>query len=112
MAEVLEKALDISLDKKDQKRRLDRRREREAKRSVEKGNQKSRPDKVSRDEEREPSRPRYETTSRRAPATSVSSLGEKERAAPHERTKTETAAGQLHVVLHWPEELERILPAN
>jgi hypothetical protein len=56
MADVLEKALDISLDKKDPKRRLDRRREREAKRAVDKGNAKSRPDKIPHDEERGTSR--------------------------------------------------------
>jgi hypothetical protein len=37
MADFLEKAMDIALDKKDPKRRLERRRERQAKRAVEKG---------------------------------------------------------------------------
>ena len=48
MAEVFEKAMEISLDKKDPKRKRERRRERERKRSA--ASEKSSPDKISPDE--------------------------------------------------------------
>jgi hypothetical protein len=55
MAEILEQAVDLALDKKDPKRRLERRVEKQAKRNTERTT-KARPDEISREE---PSNSRY-----------------------------------------------------
>ncbi len=59
MAEIMEQALDIALDKKDVKRKRARRLEREAKRNGETPRKKSRPEEIFAREEVEKANSRY-----------------------------------------------------